>query len=61
LIHNPFQFPENDVQQDESQPVPIEIEEEKEKIIQKEVIQTGSVSCPVFSSLEYYDWIIINR
>jgi hypothetical protein len=45
LIHNPFKFNENDIQQEESQAAPIEIEEEvKEKIIQKEVVHTGSVS-----------------
>jgi hypothetical protein len=46
LIHNSFKFDEDDIQPEEAQPAPIEIEEEvKEKIIQKEVVHTGSVSC----------------
>jgi len=43
-IRNAFEFTENEIEQDESQSDTIEIEEEKEKIIQKETIQTGSVS-----------------
>jgi len=38
------------------------MEEEKEKIIQKEVIHTGSVSCFSFTIvLGYSDWIIIGK
>jgi hypothetical protein len=48
LFHNPLESTENDVQQDESQPIMIVIEEEEEeeknKLIQKEAVQTGSVS-----------------
>jgi hypothetical protein len=51
LIHNPFQFSDSDILQDESQPATIEMEEEKEKIIQKEVIHTGSVSCYFFFTI----------
>ena len=43
-IHNPFRFSESDIEQDESQPMTLEIEEDKKKIIQTETIQTGSVS-----------------
>lgn len=44
-MHNAFEFNEIDIQQEEAQPSAIDIEEEeKEKIIQKEAIQTGSVS-----------------
>jgi len=53
LIHNPFQFSDNDIQQDESETATIEMEEEKEKIIQKEVIHTGSVS--------YFSFTIVFR
>jgi hypothetical protein len=44
LIHNQFESPDNEIEQDESQPMILEIEDEKKKIIQKETIQTGSVS-----------------
>lgn len=43
-IHNPFRFSETDIEPDESEPMIVEIEEEKKKIIQTETIQTGSVS-----------------
>jgi hypothetical protein len=43
-MDNPFEFTENDIAQEELQPMIIEVEEEKKKIIQKENIQTGSVS-----------------
>ncbi len=33
-IRNPFEFNDNDTEQEESQPMLIEIEEEKQKIIQ---------------------------
>ncbi len=47
---------ENNLQQDELQSLPIEIEEEKKKLIQKEAVQTGSVSsidqdCSLFNIL----------
>jgi hypothetical protein len=45
LIHNQFESPDNEIEQDESQPMILEIEDEKKKIIQKETIHTGSVSC----------------
>jgi hypothetical protein len=44
VVPNPFDFIANDAQQDESQPISIEVEEETTKIIQKETVQTGSVS-----------------
>lgn len=43
-IANPFDFNTDDIEQEEAQPIPIEIEDEKKKIIQKENIQTGSVN-----------------
>ncbi len=41
LFQNPLEITEN---KDEPQPLPIEIGEEKKKLIQKETVQTGSVS-----------------
>jgi hypothetical protein len=43
-IDHPFEFNENDIVQEELQPMIIEVEDEKKKIIQTETIQTGSVS-----------------
>ncbi|CAF3495114.1 unnamed protein product, partial [Rotaria sp. Silwood1] len=48
LIHNSFEFTDTNIQQDELQPIIIEIEEEKKKIIQNEAIQTGSVKLNIF-------------
>jgi len=44
LISSPFEIAEDDVHQDGSQPISIEVAEETKKIIQKEIVQTGSVS-----------------
>lgn len=44
LFSNPLEVTENDVQKIESEPIIVEIEEEKKKLIQKETIETGSVS-----------------
>ncbi|CAF0999654.1 unnamed protein product [Rotaria sordida] len=48
LTHKSFEFTDDNIQQDELQPIIIEIEEEKKKIIQKETVQTGSVKFNVF-------------
>jgi hypothetical protein len=48
LFSNPFSIIENDVQQTGSEPIAVEIEEEKKKLIQKETVQTGSVSFDLF-------------
>lgn len=44
LPENPQEPTENNLQQEESQPLLIAIEEGKKKLIQKETVQTGSVS-----------------
>jgi hypothetical protein len=44
LISSPFEISEDDVDQDGSQPISVEVAEETKKIIQKEIVQTGSVS-----------------
>jgi hypothetical protein len=44
LIPNQFEISENDVQQQQSQPISVEVGEEVKKIIQKETVQTGAVS-----------------
>jgi hypothetical protein len=59
LISNAFNIIENDVQQDESEPINIEVEDEMKKIIQKETIQTGSVSF-LSSILSFLDDLIID-
>jgi hypothetical protein len=48
LFSNPFEITKNDAQKTESGPTKVEIEEEKKKLIQKETVQTGSVSCDIF-------------
>lgn len=57
MIHNPFEVNESDVQQVQLEPISVEIDEEKKYIIQKEIIQTGSVSC--FLQRYYYISILI--
>jgi len=54
LVQNPLEITDNTLQQNESKPLPIEIGEEKKKLIQKETVQTGSVrstdqDCPLFN------------
>ncbi|CAF1436131.1 unnamed protein product [Rotaria sordida] len=49
LVSNPLEITKNDVQQTELQPITVEIEEEKKKLIQKETVQTGSVKLRIFS------------
>lgn len=44
LFTNSLEVTENDVPKTESEPITVEIEEEKKKLIQKETIETGSVS-----------------
>ncbi|CAF3642109.1 unnamed protein product [Adineta steineri] len=49
LIDNPLEINENDGAPELLQPISIEIEDDKKKIIQKETIQTGSVKFNIFS------------
>jgi hypothetical protein len=49
LVSNPLEINENDVQQTELQPITVGIkEEEQKKLIQKETVETGSVSSNLF-------------
>ena len=49
LFSDPIEITENDVKKTESEPIIVEIEEEKKKLIQKETIETGSVSSDLLS------------
>ena len=51
LFSNPLE--ENDVQQTESEPITVAIEEEKKKLIKKENVETGSVSFDLFLVFVY--------
>jgi len=48
LVSNPLEITENDVQQTELQPITVGIKEEQKKLIQKETVETGSVSSNLF-------------
>jgi DNA repair protein RadC len=50
LHSNPLEMAENDVQPAASEPVAVEIEEEKKNLIKKETVQTGSVSSDLIYS-----------
>ena len=58
---NPLIILDNDLQQDQLQSPPNEIEEEKKKLIQKETVQTGSVSSIVCYLITFDDGIYLGE
>ena len=58
---NPLIILDNDLQQDQLQSPPNEIEEEKKKLIQKETVQTGSVSSIVCYLITFNDGIYLGE